>query len=747
MAADFNRDGKTDVAIVNYGEDNELFLSGPTNGTLTRHVLPAPVGDHSTSTSVNAADFNNDGHVDLFITNYISGDENVLLWGDGTGSFVVGVLANTGDISDPNFAADLSTCAVTHDFNNDGWIDIWVGNYVPRTDQTWGPRLFINDGKGAFGVKNGGPNGPFEASRPASVPIPVVGVTKFHGNGDAFMDLIVIIDGRKNMALIFDSGGEIMIEPVGAPEPHIHAINNVDLVSSDKNATSVVFGDFRGNNNNQSGMFWTLVKESNVQYNLGDGASVYSPPTTVGWSPETAKADTLCVVTADFDNDGQLDVFLGTDSDDVNTLMLSDTATTSGGGSGTPAPWTRFNGASMVSYRPPELSDAGGAVSDSSRQRRCKAAVAADFNGDGLVDLFLVNSGNVSNELYLNNFSEGKGFSMVAVNDTSVTAAKANFVATFTADDETAPGGTAAVAADVDGDGDLDLFVVNTGGGPSELHLNLFVERGSDVAAVSGRNAAFLFENAAASGRGGVVTGANSVLNATFLATSVVAADFDGDGDVDLYVTSRGKNKLFVNVDGRGDYRDAEVVKPGVGGGAATATRPQSSAMQAVAADFNNDGFVDLFLCNDPSGSGGADAGDNRNLILLNDGAGVFAVSANAGDAGGVSSGCYHAAAADVDKDGDVDLIAIPLESSITASSVQFLLNDGGGKFSNEGAASNLNPSTIGNVQGQTFRAVVIDDFDGDGFDDVYVGMMKKGAGTMDDRLFLATVGTRTQLT
>ena len=76
---------------------------------------------------------------------------------------------------------------------------------------------------------------------------------------------------------------------------------------------------------------------------------------------------------------------------------------------------------------------------------------------------------------------------------------------------------------------------------------------------------------------------------------------------------------------------------------------------------------------------------------------------------------------------------------------MEFLLNDGSGKFSNEGTASNLNPSTVGAVQGQTFRTVVIDDFDGDGFDDVYVGMMKKGAGTMDDRLFLATVGTRAQ--
>ena len=89
----------------------------------------------------------------------------------------------------------------------------------------------------------------------------------------------------------------------------------------------------------------------------------------------------------------------------------------------------------------------------------------------------------------------------------------------------------------------------------------------------------------------------------------------------------------------------------------------------------------------------------------------------------------------------DWGLAAVALESSIASSTVEFLLNDGGGRFANEGTAANLNPSTIGDVQDQTFRAVVIDDFDGDGFNDVYVGMMTKTAGTMNDRLFLATVG------
>ncbi|MGE0257063.1 MAG: CRTAC1 family protein [Alphaproteobacteria bacterium] len=124
--------------------------------------------------------------------------------------------------------------------------------------------------------------------------------------------------------------------------------------------------------------------------------------------------------------------------------------------------------------------------------------------------------------------------------------------------------GTGLAAADVDGDGFVDLYFVSQRGG-NQLWRNLGNGRFEDVTA-----------------RAGVALADRVSVTASF-------ADIDNDGDADLFVTSvRGGNALLAN-DGHGVFRDV-TAQAGVG------LVKHSSG--AVFLDYDRDGLVDLFVCN-----------------------------------------------------------------------------------------------------------------------------------------------------
>jgi len=124
--------------------------------------------------------------------------------------------------------------------------------------------------------------------------------------------------------------------------------------------------------------------------------------------------------------------------------------------------------------------------------------------------------------------------------------------------------GTGLAVADVDGDGLYDIYFVNQDGG-NELWKNVGGGRFQNITADAGVG----------------LEGRISV-TASF-------ADIDNDGDEDLFVTTvRGGNALFEN-DGHGRFRD-------ISREAGLDLVAHSSG--AVFFDFNNDGLVDLLVCN-----------------------------------------------------------------------------------------------------------------------------------------------------
>ena len=122
--------------------------------------------------------------------------------------------------------------------------------------------------------------------------------------------------------------------------------------------------------------------------------------------------------------------------------------------------------------------------------------------------------------------------------------------------------GGGAALFDMDGDGDLDAYLVQ-GEGENRLFENDGSGRFADVTEGSGAN------------DGGYGMG-------------VAAGDYDNDGDVDLYVTNVGPNALLRN-DGGGRFSDVTTAAGAAGNGWGTS---------ALFVDHDRDGDLDLFVAN-----------------------------------------------------------------------------------------------------------------------------------------------------
>jgi hypothetical protein len=245
---------------------------------------------------------------------------------------------------------------------------------------------------------------------------------------------------------------------------------------------------------------------------------------------------------------------------------------------------------------------------------------------------------------------------------------------------------------DLDGDGDLDLVIGDWGpqplSSPGDVRLLLNDGKGF-FAVVKGRIPPPL---AASEGSTPI---------------DLDLHDVDGDLDLDILVNHRnGQSRLLLN-DGKATFAEAPFP-----------AKKGPYAYNTEACDVDGDGDLDVLLDN-----AAGDLGEgHRTQVLINDGKGVFSDESTARISGEANTDDNIVKCADVDDDGDFDLII----GSLQNPAEKLLLNDGTGVFSPEPDAF---PATSDPTLGLDAA-----DLDGDGILDVVTG---QGEGAIRlNRLF-----------
>ena len=128
VAGDFNNDGRMDLYVANDGAANQLWINSE-GGRFSDEALLAGVavnmqGQPEASMGVDAADFDADGDLDLFMT-HLDRQTNTLYVNDGDGWFTDRSAANV--LGSTSFAY-TGFGTLWFDYDNDGWLDLFSAN-------------------------------------------------------------------------------------------------------------------------------------------------------------------------------------------------------------------------------------------------------------------------------------------------------------------------------------------------------------------------------------------------------------------------------------------------------------------------------------------------------------------------------------------------------------------------------------------------------------------------------------------
>jgi hypothetical protein len=389
VSLDANGDGKPDLAVAGgYGVASYFSLTALINqgdGTFP-NPNSYPVLQFSYSAAV--GDFNGDGHVDIATTSFTQTGEVSVLLGKGDGTFQAHVDSST---------EQSPTAIAAGDFNGDGSVDLVVADSTPTAQLL---STLIGNGDGTF-----------QNNISQTLPSILRSVAVGDFNGDGKLDVAAVIDGTNAVSIFLGHGDGSFDAPVQYPtgpmllSPPYHNVlvadfngdGKLDLSAATDNGIAVLLG-----NGNGTFQPFTLVP-SLLSYDPGDellaladmngdGKADVVKATQTGLinvalgngdgTFQQAQAfqipsilNTESAVVGDFNGDGKPDLAFASQSTDVLTILFAN-------GNGT------FNG--HIEYSAPSVSN------------NVNFMLAADFNGDGALDMALADFGDGEVSVFVN---------------------------------------------------------------------------------------------------------------------------------------------------------------------------------------------------------------------------------------------------------------------------------------------------------------------------------------------------------
>jgi hypothetical protein len=331
---------------------------------------------------VAAGDIDNDGWIDLYLTGF---RRNQMFRNNGNGTFS-DVSTATGTDSPTTWGVS----AAFADVDRDGWLDLFVGNYLayslethvrcvmesgredycaPATYAPQRDRFYRNRGNGTF-VDVTAEAGMARTFGPA------LGVSTSDVNGDGWTDIFVANDQRENVLWINRGNGTFENRALASGV----ALDGSGVAKADMGVDA---GDF-DNDGDEDLITTVLTREGSTLYvndgtgrfedrSLASGIGIASRPYT-GWG----------VAWIDFDNDTWLDVLA------VNGLVKQDLDALS---AGNPFPYQQRNQLfrNLGNGQFEDVTDRAGAAFALKQVGR--GAAFGDIDNDGDVDVLVANSG------------------------------------------------------------------------------------------------------------------------------------------------------------------------------------------------------------------------------------------------------------------------------------------------------------------------------------------------------------------
>lgn len=267
---DYDNDGNLDIYVVNLGQANSLYKNNG-RGAFRDIASDAGVDDSGDGVGCAWADFDNDGDLDLFVSNRPG--PNRLYRNNGDSTFTD--IADSAGLSDPSGNGESVAWA---DYDNDGLIDLYMVNYFQPN------RLYANNGDGTF------------RDIADSAGVGDVG----RGEGVAWADFDN--DGDQDVLVVNYGGSNVLYSNNG--DGTFGDITDSAGVGGIANSLGIAWGDY---DNDGDLDLYVAQAGSNILYaNRADGT--FEDVTSIAgiggnsWSLGTAWGD--------YDNDGWLDLYV-----------------------------------------------------------------------------------------------------------------------------------------------------------------------------------------------------------------------------------------------------------------------------------------------------------------------------------------------------------------------------------------------------------------------------------------------------